>query len=62
MPLTHISTSHQTCQLVAEASVMAMVPEAKWVDTSFTNTTLSGGPRSPKDTMQGQHDAFVPHL
>jgi hypothetical protein len=40
MPLTHVRTSHQTCQFAEEASVMAIVPEAKWVDTSFTNTTF----------------------
>jgi hypothetical protein len=40
MPLNHVRTGHQNCQLSEEASVMAIVPEANWVETTFTNTTL----------------------
>ena len=39
---------------------MAIEPEANRVETTFTNTTLSGVRDLLKKTMQGQHDEFGP--
>jgi hypothetical protein len=39
---------------------MAIVPEANWVETPFTNTMLSGFCNLLEQTMQGQHAEFVP--
>jgi hypothetical protein len=38
---------------------MAIVPEANWVETTFTNTMLSGFCNLLEKTMQGQHAEFV---
>jgi hypothetical protein len=39
---------------------MGIVPEANWVETTFTNTMLQGFRDLLEKTVQGQHDEFVP--